>query len=99
MYVTCLDLEGVLVPEIWIAFAEETGIEEYQNSLKTIFQKAKQAGIETIFLTPNIFFTLHTTSDDVIPVGLITFINPLLIMFPSKHFNCTINKFLSYLII
>ncbi len=28
MYVTCLDLEGVLVPEIWIAFAEKTGIEE-----------------------------------------------------------------------
>ena len=22
MYITCLDLEGVLVPEIWIAFAE-----------------------------------------------------------------------------
>ena len=37
--------------------AEETGIEEYQNSLKTIFQKAKQAGIETIFLTPNMFNT------------------------------------------
>lgn len=28
MYVTCLDLEGVLVPEIWIAFAEATGIPE-----------------------------------------------------------------------
>ncbi len=28
MNVVCLDLEGVLVPEIWIAFAEETGIEE-----------------------------------------------------------------------
>ena len=26
MYITCLDLEGVLVPEIWIAFAEESGI-------------------------------------------------------------------------
>ena len=22
MYITCLDMEGVLVPEIWIAFAE-----------------------------------------------------------------------------
>jgi phosphoserine/homoserine phosphotransferase len=28
MYVTCLDLEGVLVPEIWIAFAEEVRIPE-----------------------------------------------------------------------
>lgn len=26
MNIVCLDLEGVLVPEIWIAFAEETGI-------------------------------------------------------------------------
>lgn len=28
MYITCLDLEGVLVPEIWIAFAEASGIPE-----------------------------------------------------------------------
>ena len=28
MTIACLDLEGVLVPEIWIAFAEETGINE-----------------------------------------------------------------------
>jgi len=28
MHMVCLDLEGVLVPEIWIAFAQATGIEE-----------------------------------------------------------------------
>lgn len=28
MNIVCLDMEGVLVPEIWIAFAEETGILE-----------------------------------------------------------------------
>jgi phosphoserine / homoserine phosphotransferase len=28
MHVACLDLEGVLVPEIWIGFAERTGIAE-----------------------------------------------------------------------
>ena len=28
MNIICLDMEGVLVPEIWIAFAKETGIEE-----------------------------------------------------------------------
>ena len=28
MYITCLDLEGVLVPEIWIAFSEVSGIPE-----------------------------------------------------------------------
>ena len=27
MKIVCLDLEGVLVPEIWIAFSEATGIE------------------------------------------------------------------------
>src|SRR5574344_2110637 len=28
MFITCLDLEGVLVPEIWIAFADASGIPE-----------------------------------------------------------------------
>lgn len=28
MYITCLDLEGVLVPEIWIEFSKESGISE-----------------------------------------------------------------------
>ena len=32
MYITCLDLEGVLVPEIWIAFAEATGIPELKKT-------------------------------------------------------------------
>jgi len=34
MDITCLDLEGVLVPEIWIAFAEETGIEELKKTTR-----------------------------------------------------------------
>ena len=34
MYITCLDLEGVLVPEIWIAFAEETGISELKKTTR-----------------------------------------------------------------
>ena len=32
MYITCLDVEGVLVPEIWIAFAEESGIPELKRT-------------------------------------------------------------------
>ena len=31
MNIVCLDLEGVLVPEIWIAFAKETGIPELEK--------------------------------------------------------------------
>lgn len=34
MNVTCLDLEGVLVPEIWIAFAESTGIPELKRTTR-----------------------------------------------------------------
>ena len=34
MYVTCLDLEGVLVPEILIAFAEATGIPELKRTTR-----------------------------------------------------------------
>ncbi|MFP6808619.1 MAG: bifunctional phosphoserine phosphatase/homoserine phosphotransferase ThrH [Pseudomonadales bacterium] len=36
MDVVCLDLEGVLVPEIWILFAEKTGIEELMATTRDI---------------------------------------------------------------
>ena len=34
MNIVCLDLEGVLVPEIWIAFAEATGIPEFRRTTR-----------------------------------------------------------------
>lgn len=34
MNIVCLDMEGVLVPEIWIAFAEETGIPELKKTTR-----------------------------------------------------------------
>ena len=34
MEIVCLDLEGVLVPEIWIAFAEATGIPELKRTTR-----------------------------------------------------------------
>ena len=34
MEIVCLDLEGVLVPEIWIAFAEKTGIPELKRTTR-----------------------------------------------------------------
>ena len=34
MKVVCLDMEGVLVPEIWIAFSEETGIPELRRTTR-----------------------------------------------------------------
>ena len=36
MIVACLDLEGVLVPEIWIAFAEKTGIDNLRLTTRDI---------------------------------------------------------------
>ena len=36
MELACLDLEGVLVPEIWIAFAERTGIAELRATTRDI---------------------------------------------------------------
>ena len=34
MYAVCLDMEGVIVPEIWIAFAEATGIPELKRTTR-----------------------------------------------------------------
>ncbi len=34
MFITCLDLEGVLVPEIWIAFSEKSGIPELKRTTR-----------------------------------------------------------------
>lgn len=36
MELACLDLEGVLVPEIWIAFAERTGIDELRATTRDV---------------------------------------------------------------
>ena len=34
MEIVCLDLEGVLVPEIWIAFAEATGVPDFRRTTR-----------------------------------------------------------------
>ena len=34
MYIVCLDMEGVLMPEIWIAFSEQTGIPELRRTTR-----------------------------------------------------------------
>lgn len=36
MYIVCLDLEGIFVPEIWIGVAEKTGIEELRFTTRDI---------------------------------------------------------------
>ena len=34
MYITCLDMEGVLTPEIWIEFAQAAGIPELERTTR-----------------------------------------------------------------
>ena len=36
MEIACLDLEGVLIPEVWINFAERTGIDELRLTTREI---------------------------------------------------------------
>ena len=40
MNVVCLDMEGVLVPEIWIAFSEATGIPELRRTIRELDENA-----------------------------------------------------------
>ena len=36
MEIACLDLEGVLIPEVWINFAERTGIEALRATTRDV---------------------------------------------------------------
>ena len=36
MEIACLDLEGVLVPEVWINVADRTGIEELRQTTRDV---------------------------------------------------------------
>ena len=50
MIAACLDLEGVLVPEIWIAFAEKTGIEKLRLTTRDIpdYNKLMQGRLDIL---------------------------------------------------
>ena len=36
MYITCLDLEGILIPEIWVGLSRMTGIEELNLTTRDV---------------------------------------------------------------
>ena len=48
MELACLDLEGVLIPEIWIGFAEKTGIDELRATIMMISENMVGPGPEEI---------------------------------------------------
>jgi len=55
MKVVCLDLEGVLVPEIWIAFSEATGIPEFRRTTRDEPDYAKLMNFRLDILKKNNF--------------------------------------------
>ena len=50
MNIVCLDMEGVLVPEIWIAFAEESGIPELKRTTRDepVYEKLMKWRLEIL---------------------------------------------------
>ncbi|MEZ5090102.1 MAG: hypothetical protein R2719_10530 [Micropruina sp.] len=44
MRMACLDLEGVLIPEVWIAVAEATGIEDLRRTTRDEPRRRPDAG-------------------------------------------------------
>ena len=58
---------------------DEDGIEAYRNALRQIFRTAKEAGIETIFMTPNM---MNTDSSKVSPGNIL---EPLAELFAKRQ--------------
>ena len=88
MKVVCLDLEGVLVPEIWIAFAESTGIEELRMTTRDISDYDELMSKRLKILKDNSF-----TIDDI--QSVISSLEPFpgakkLLAWIRKHFQLVI---------
>ena len=61
MEIVCLDLEGVLVPEIWIAFAEETGIPELKRTTRDEpdYDKLMKYRLNRLISPPSCLRSMH----------------------------------------
>ena len=64
MNVVCLDMEGVLYPEIWIAFSEESGIPELRRTTRQIFSSGFDMCVERLrpgnwVFIPYVYLILH----------------------------------------
>lgn len=80
MKLVCLDLEGVLVPEIWIAFAEETGLEELKKTTRDEPDYDKLMQYRLDILTENNLGLeqIQNTIEKIDPLpGAIEFLNEL----------------------
>ena len=80
MKLVCLDLEGVLVPEIWIAFAEETGLEALKKTTRDEpdYNKLMQYRLDILAENNLGLEQIQNTIEKIDPLpGAIEFLNEL----------------------
>ena len=80
MKLVCLDLEGVLVPEIWIAFAEETRLEELKKTTRDEpdYDKLMQYRLDILAENNLGLEQIQNTIEKIDPIpGAIEFLNGL----------------------
>lgn len=80
MKLVCLDLEGVLVPEIWIAFAEETGLEALKKTTRDEpdYDKLMQYRLDILAENNLGLEQIQNTIEKIDPLpGAIEFLNEL----------------------
>ena len=80
MKLVCLDLEGVLVPEIWIAFAEETGLEALKKTTRDEpdYDKLMQYRLDILAENNLGLEQIQNTIEKINPLpGAIEFLNEL----------------------
>ena len=96
MIVACLDLEGVLVPEIWIAFAEKTGIEKLRLTTRDIpdYNELMQARLGILNENNLILSDIQEVIKDISPLpGAKDFLDWLKSEFQVIILSDTFNQF------
>jgi len=96
MIVACLDLEGVLVPEIWIAFAEKTGIEKLRLTTRDIpdYNELMQGRLKLLKDNGLKISDIHAVIKEISPMeGAKEFISWLKTKFQVIILSDTFNQF------
>ena len=96
MIVACLDLEGVLVPEIWIAFAEKTGIEKLRLTTRDIpdYNKLMQGRLDILNENNLLLSDIQEVIKDISPLpGAKNFLDWLKSEFQVIILSDTFNQF------
>ena len=96
MIVACLDLEGVLVPEIWIAFAEKTGIEKLKLTTRDIpdYNELMQGRLDILNENNFLLSDIQEVINDIAPLpGAKEFLDWLESEFQVIILSDTFNQF------